>query len=51
MSEPNDWRVVLMIYVGGALLVLVRRWGNPDPYAGMWIAGFTLFLLFCYLKN
>ena len=32
-------QLIAAIFVGAALLILARRWGNDDDYAGSWIAG------------
>ena len=46
----KDWKIIVALLIGGAVLTLARRWKNPsDRYAGSGVAGWTMFIVIKYL--
>lgn len=47
----NHALMIFIIFIGGSILTMARRWENSDEDAGGGIAAWTLILVILYILN
>ena len=47
MDFETSLFLTIILFFGGTILTFSRRYNNDDPNAGLGVAGWTIFLIFC----